>query len=544
MEEFHSKSVNHLGLIAGSFDELGIAEIINESLPSKGKRKVSYAQAVKAMILNGLGFTSRALYLCPQFFKDKPTQALIGEEILPEHLNDDALGDTLDAIYEVGPTALYHRIASHAVKNLGLQPKFCHGDSTSFHVDGKYDKVEEENVIRITRGYSRDHHPELNQVVLHLINEQSSGIPLHMESVSGNQADKETFRNAVESHISQLQNDHQFSYLCYDSEFYNEKTLKAFPQGLFFISRVPETSSSTKEAIRCSFGSSWKTLDENYSYIELCSTTGGHAQRCLLFHSTQARTRAEKTVQKQIKKTGEKEVKALEQLCRREFRCELDAKQEIQRFKASTKVIEFSSVSISSKKFYEGRGKPKEGSKVKRIGYFIQASVFTALETYNKALHQKSCFILATNQLDEAELSAKEVLKNYKGQNAVEKSFRFLKNPWFMCSSLYLKNPKRIMALMMVMTVCLLVYASFEWKLRNQLETQNEEVEDQKGKPTKKPTTRWIYQCFEGIHLLYINDKEPIILNLNEFHKKIVRLMGKAYQPYYPTIEYSKKKGS
>jgi transposase len=42
----------------------------------------------------------------------------------------------------------------------------------------------------------------------------------------------------------------------------------------------------------------------------------------------------------------------------------------------------------------------------------------------------------------------------------VERGFRFLKDPPFLASSLSLKKPERLMALLMVMTGCLLVYVA------------------------------------------------------------------------------------
>ncbi|MEZ5584262.1 MAG: DUF4277 domain-containing protein [Candidatus Competibacteraceae bacterium] len=45
---------------------------------------VSVGQAVKALVLNGLGFVNRALYLVPVFHPDKPTERLIGAEIRPD----------------------------------------------------------------------------------------------------------------------------------------------------------------------------------------------------------------------------------------------------------------------------------------------------------------------------------------------------------------------------------------------------------------------------------------------------------------------------
>ena len=77
-------------------------------------------------------------------------------------------------------------------------------------------------------------------------------------------------------------------------------------------------------------------------------------------------------------------------------------------------------------------------------------------------LQRKSCFILATNALDGYALSDEQRLAAYQDQQKFERGFRFLKDPLFMASSLFLKSPQRLIALMMVITLCLLVYAALE----------------------------------------------------------------------------------
>jgi transposase len=105
---YTSSNLDHLGLIAGMVDEPGLVELIDTVVKQDHEqRQVSVGLCVKAMILNGLGFVNRALYLMPHFFKDKPVERLLGEGIEAEHLNDDALGRALDAIYTYDPEALY-----------------------------------------------------------------------------------------------------------------------------------------------------------------------------------------------------------------------------------------------------------------------------------------------------------------------------------------------------------------------------------------------------------------------------------------------------
>jgi transposase len=149
-------------------------------------------------------------------------------------------------------------------------------------------------------------------------------------------------------------------------------------------------------------------------------------------------------------------------------------------------------------------------------------------------IDQQRCFILATNELDPAQLPPHEVLAGYKGQVHAERGFRFLKDPQFFASSLSLKKPERIMARVMVMTVCLLVYATLEYRIRAALKAQGATFPDQKGKPTQTPTARWVFHSFVGIHVLFIPGQwDYLVVNLTEVQQSLLRLLGKPYEQLY-----------
>ncbi len=57
------QTINHLGIIAGIIDEIGLVEIINEQLGIQPQEKLNNGIIVKSIILNALGFVSRPLYL-------------------------------------------------------------------------------------------------------------------------------------------------------------------------------------------------------------------------------------------------------------------------------------------------------------------------------------------------------------------------------------------------------------------------------------------------------------------------------------------------
>lgn len=111
---------------------------------------------VNALVLNGLGFTERTLYLVSDFFRSKPTSLLLGEGIEAAHLNDTVLGRALDAVQEYGTTKLFSQISLKVVKNLNLSPEKLHMDSTDFHVDGVYNSNnqpdEDSSTVYITKG--------------------------------------------------------------------------------------------------------------------------------------------------------------------------------------------------------------------------------------------------------------------------------------------------------------------------------------------------------------------------------------------------------
>ncbi len=124
---YKSQTLEHLGLVAAMFDELGIGELVDELIPQDfEQRSITLGQAMKAMVLNGLGFANRRLYLMLEFFENKPTERLLGEGVSPEQINDDALGKALDKLYDFGPSELYSVIASRAARRLQVEPKIGH----------------------------------------------------------------------------------------------------------------------------------------------------------------------------------------------------------------------------------------------------------------------------------------------------------------------------------------------------------------------------------------------------------------------------------
>ncbi|WP_414620457.1 IS1634 family transposase [Calothrix sp. CCY 0018] len=128
LEEIEIKNIDHLGIVAGIIDSIGLVEIVNEFLGEDISEKISAGHVVKAMILNGLGFVSAPLYMFSRFFEHRACEHLIGEGVKPEYLNDDKLGRTMDKLFSKGLSSIFLAISLNAVKNFDVS--FYHLEAT------------------------------------------------------------------------------------------------------------------------------------------------------------------------------------------------------------------------------------------------------------------------------------------------------------------------------------------------------------------------------------------------------------------------------
>ena len=218
-ESYLNERLDHLGIVAGVCQEIGLAAWLDAQDPSN-RQQVSVGTATVAMILNGLGFSNRQLYLVPQYFANKPVEHLLGAGIKAEMLNDDCLGRTLDWVYAHDPTKLFAGIASRARQVFGISARQVHVDTTSFSVSGAYnsagERVQEVGMaaeameaqtalIAITYGYSRDHREDLKQWMLALATTHEGDVPLFLQPLDGNSSDKVSLLAAVLAIQKQLQ---------------------------------------------------------------------------------------------------------------------------------------------------------------------------------------------------------------------------------------------------------------------------------------------------------------------------------------------------
>lgn len=528
MEQVCVERLDHLGVIASVIKDLGLIAMIDTRLVPDEQEVITPGEAVAAMILNGLGFANRPLSLTPQFFANKPLDLLFRDGIEAEMFNRFKLGRTLDEAYAYGCDLLFEELALSICAHEGIDRRFNHLDTTSFSLTGEYVPDSDEHAIHITHGYSKDHRPDLKQAVLELMVAQDGGIPFVSKSWDGNTSDTQVFQKRAEVLMRAFKDTPSPRYLVADAKLYCEDNATPLSQ-LGFITRIPATLKLVSQVMSQALQwDTWQPFDHHTRYQPLTLCHYGMAQRWLVVYSQAALERAEATLKKATQREHEAITKQLFHLQAQRFCAPEAAHDALAALAKRWKYHRVASSHLTEHKRYVGKGRPTPSTPLKAIAWQIQAHVHADDEAIERDKHAKACYVLGTN-IDASEVSDTEVIVAYKGQAHVEGSFRFLKDPLFFVSSLFVKKPTRIEGLLMVMTLALLVYSVAQRRLRKQLAQNHETVPNQITQPTPSPTLRWIFQLLEGIHRVQVTVQgqvHDLIEGLNDVQIKILRLFG------------------
>lgn len=538
-QEIEIQNIDHLGIIAGIIDAIGLVDIINELVGQEAQEKISPGHVVKAMILNGLGFVSSPLYMFPEFFKDKPCEHLIGEGVKAEYLNDDKLGRVMDKLFIKGLTEIFLEITINVIQQFNISLKLSHLDSTSLHLHGEYNtslpdviihnnssngQIKSPQAIEITYGYSRDHRPDLKQFIIDLISSSDGDIPIFLKSASGNQSDSSSFANIFLEYKEQMQKPqikNEDSLMVADAAFYNAKNISSL-FGTRWLSRVPMTIKLAKELVSTLLSTNFISSSlTGYYYSVVKSNYGGVEQRWLVVESTERKESDLRKLEKRISKSKTSALDQLKKLLDFKFNSRDCAIKAVENLKKKFKYHQIDNIDYLEKE-----------SKDKKLFYQVNASLSENIHAIKIAYQGAGRFILSTNILDEKSLSNDDMLSEYKAQQSCERGFGFLKDPLFFADSIFLKSPERIEAMAMIMGLCLLVYTLAQRQIRKALSASKSTIKNQLGKSINNLTMRWIFQCFQSIHLVK-SDNQISISNLNSEREYILSFLPENCRYYY-----------
>ena len=531
--EIESRRVDHLGIVAGMIRKVGMIKLIDDLLGVDDQNEVTPGEAVASMIMNGLGVSNRVLTLSPQFYETKALDILLRPGIKPEHLNRYKLGRVLEKVADYGVEKFFTTVALKSCVEEKVELRTFSSDVTSYALSGAYDEEVDLEEVYVKHGYSKDHRPDLKQIVQELAVSHDGGVPVMVSVWPGNTSDVEVLRERTKKLLKLFADSDQTPCMIGDSKLYNEENIRQLNK-IKFVTRVPSTIKRETQIVDQAIAEDdWQSIDDKYGICEYNLNLYGVNQRWIVVKSQPAFQRAEKTLSKAVKKEFEGVQKKLFHLQAKRFGCESDAIKAVNEIEKKLKFHKISDFQVVKHARSKKRGRPLPEDTY--LEYQVNAVAKENEKKMQHELEHRSCFVLATNLLP-SEYSSKEILELYKKQDLVEKGFRFLKDPSFFASSLYLKNQKRLQGLLVIMTLAILIYSLAQRYIRQKLALLNLTIPNQIKQPTSRPTLRLIFQIIEGINYIKVkmNGVEQVYIDgLTEIRRYILKLFFIEVQQIY-----------
>lgn len=476
---------------------------------------VSVGTRVNALLIN-IATGRKALYKVSEFYEKMDTELLFGEGVTAADFNDDALGRALDNLHKIGLETLYSQLALSTIEKLKVMDSFdgfipIHSDTTSLSFYGEYPDQKD---IEIVRGYSKDHRPDLKQLVFGLSTVR--GVPIYGNVNNGNQDDPTWNLNNIANLAGLVCKDDEGKVIYIaDAAAITEANLKQFyDKKTHFISRLPSTFTLCGELKKAAWEKEDAWIDlgpltdakdaATYKIQVLRRELCGRTYRFIVIRSSNLSALKEHKLQDVVAREAKKLEKAVQQQSKFLYSCESDAQQAADKFLRSNKrclhTLETSIEIVQSveKRTRKGRPRKDEPAPAVTTQYRIQVSIGEPKEEALAAWREKEeTFVLMTDIRDDQRLTDERVLRLYKDQGvAVEARFRYLKSPYHV-GPVFLQRPSRVEAFGYVMLLSLLLYTVFEYILRQQMAQEEEPLILPGKRKSFRPTGISVLEMFE-----------------------------------------------
>jgi len=538
---------DYLPLLGQLMDQMRLPQIINEAVTKPNSQaKVDAGTMISGMILNLLSDAKIRLYRLSHFFDDKPMPLIFPwkPNIVPANFTEERAGNVLDEFYRSNPQKIFSMLTHSNIKLYNINTNSIRVDTTSKSFYGAYETNMPEP-IDITQGFSKDKRHDLKQIMFGTAT-SSDGIPILGEVMSGNTSDMTFNKGWIKTVRQALQkNDDDFLLYTADSAAVTEENLKLFKEyHVDMISRLPEryglAEDLINQAITANIWTEIGTLSEGkkaatYKSISFERELCGDVYRFVVFHSSSLDKRKLKTLNSKIEKEKLELVKKAQEESKREFFCEADARAEIDKFQKENKfkfhTITSEIIEVEKTIKRNKRGRLKNGeipSKERR--FLVKIEPGQDVTACNREQERCGLFVLITTLKDMEKYPDREILSQYKGQQAVENIFKFIKDPTLV-GAYCLKNPERIVAFGYILLMAAQVYTILERVVRKNLENPDEEpVEGLNRQKTKRPTAYAIEYVLSAILVMRVQKKkyEEWILSkeLDKNQKRMLNLAG------------------
>lgn len=454
------------------------------------------------------------------------------------NISDDTTARALDRLFEVDRSSLLTHIVMNIAQSYGLDLSEIHQDTTSVKLNGAYAK-QNRKAVQLKQGHSKDHRPDLKQLVYALSVTRDGAIPVHFKAYDGNRTD-DTLHWDTWQTLRGILGRSDFLYVA-DSKLCVEQTLMNIDrnQGRFItvLPRTRKEASNFNDKLLTS-DVRWEKIynkrsTRNSKIIDIYEIATGFYQthegfRLYWFRSSEKRRR-------DLDIREEKILSALSCLSnlnnssskKRKKTLQNKIEKILKRYKAQSWIdVDIAVESVNEFK-QKTRGRATENTAYKKIIKQIpRISCRRNIDGIARSEAMDGMFPLVTN----SKLESIEVLKSYKYQPALEKRHSMLKSI-LQVAPIFLKKNDRIEALMFVYFIAQALSALIERQLRQAMIKQGKQAIQilPEERASKHPTTEQVLRIFQhqARRLLFSRNKhlQTFSETLSGIQKEILELL-------------------
>jgi transposase len=519
-----------------------LREILREYIPPFRSQSFPKSDLLVLLAAN-LTLAKDPLYELGQWVGSLDLRALGYDSGSAQPLSDDCFARALDKLYEIDRPSLLTRLVVSAIKAFNIRSERIHNDSTSVKAYGRIPGVTRTG-LELRRGHSKDHRPDLKQLVYSLSVSDDGAVPIHHHVYSGNRND-ETTHIETWGALCQIHGNANFVYvadckLCTQRQLshiveHEGKAITILPHNLVEVRRFYDqlrVASLPKKLL-------WRRPKPNYPattesfYLFEGTYTTEHGGYPLYWFASSEKCKRDRQSREQRLEAAEAEL------------AEMAPKLNGYHLKTQAQILN-AAKAILQHYVVEGfldlrlkthmhvtrgrpRGRPSRQKVVYRYQYRVSYSLHWSRNSQALAAEARTDGVFPLLCTDPV-LTPKAVLQAYKFQARLEKRFCQFKSI-HRAAPLLFKKIRRVEANMFVFFMALLIQALLERELRKKLKERNAPPlklypED---RDAPHPTSSQLFKTFDRLSTYTIIDQgqlcEEYRDELNETHRAVLALL-------------------
>lgn len=549
-EKIIRQYVGEIPILQNIANRLDIKEIISRHIPLHGNEKVSVADSLMLLVYN-ITCGRQPLYELEEWVT-KMQPDMFGYASFEKGLfNDDRFGRALDKLYQADRASLMTDIVVHTAKTINLKFDQLHNDSTTVKAFGKIPRKTNSS-LELKRGHSKDHRPDLKQLVYCLTVSADGFVPIHYKTYSGNITDDTTHIETWNT-LTNIIGKKDFLYvadckLCTDKQLsyiasHNGKALAVIPETWKevqqFKDELRKRAKKKKFIMRRRLDAYGKKYD-TFSCFEGTYKTHKRSYAIFWIHSSQKKAQDFQRRQNCLQQT-ENALKELSfKLNKRNLKSKDAIVQAVDNILNKYKVKPFYNITIEKHeiryKVQSGKGRPGPNTKYKMV---IENNFSLSWHQNKRSLSQEKNIdgifpLLCTDD----NFDAKAALAAYKYQPRLEKRFTQFKSI-HNAAPLLFKNIMRVEAMMFLFFIALMIQAIIERQVR--MNMRKNEINNLPLYPEHRlsyhPTTAKIFDRFCDVSTYLLYDGKKVIQkyadSLNQIQLTVLKLLNISENQYW-----------